>query len=144
MRTCADPPKTAGFAGLRLMLVLAVFAIGLVGSMVLPGCSTLTNIEQAITGQQAVLTVKIVGSTVDSIMTTAAKAHVLHDLTDAQWQTLGALHDKFQPIYQAEVAAIVKANGATANTTPTAALTALMSQIIATAEAFKKPAPPAK
>ncbi len=113
------------------------FVLALAASFALPACTTLTNIEHAITGQKAVLTVEIVGSTVDSIMQTAAKARVAGDITAAQWDTIAALHDKYRPVYLAEVANIKSANGAS----PSAALTALMSQIIATAEGFAKAKP---
>lgn len=121
----------------RLALCLT---LALAASFAVTGCSTLTKIEHALTGQPAILSVEIVGSTVDSIMQAAAKARVAGDITASQWATIAALHDKYQPIYQAEVANLVKANGAAASASPSAALTAIMSQIVATAEAFKKPA----
>ena len=116
-------------------------------TLTLTGCATFqkvetyaSNVGAAITGHNATVTVEVIGATVDSIMQGAAKAYHNGDLTAAQWATIAALHDRYQPVYQAEVAAIVKANGTTASAPPSPTLASLYAEFSSLVASFKTPA----
>ena len=99
-----------------------------------------SNVGAALTGHNATITVEVIGSSVDSIMQGAAKARHDGDLTAAQWDKIAALHDRYQPIYNAEVAAIVKANGTAAGAPPSPTLASLYAEFSSLVASFKTPA----
>ena len=117
--------------------VLSIVAACLLGAFSvapLSGCSFLSKTEAALTGQNAVITCKIVGLTVQTIMRDAAKAYVAKEITAAQWQVLADLNDnKFQPAYALEVK-----NIAAEENPASTALVSLMGQIVSTYHSYGK------
>lgn len=85
---------------LRLCLLVAL--------LFLPAALATTGCHTAPTARvQQVTTLKVIGATVDTAMTTAA--HLLKDdrITWAQWQRIAAFHDEqFQPAFNLAVAAV--------------------------------------
>ncbi len=121
--------STKAVLSFALALVLAAFAVAQIS-----GCSFLSKTEAALTGQNAVVTCKIVGLTVQTIMRDAAKAYVAKEITAAQWQTLADLNDnKFQPAYTLEVK-----NIAAEENPASTALVSIMEQIVSTYHSYAK------
>lgn len=95
------------FRSIALAAVLALTGFMLWG---LTGCATLRRAETVLTGHDATLTVGIVGVTAKSVVEDAAKLKGAGVITPEQWAKIAAAYDAFLPIYNAEVAAIAKAN----------------------------------
>ncbi len=114
----------------------------------LTGCQTFqkvetyaSNVGAALVGHNATVTVEVIGSGVQSICDLAAKAYHNGDITKAQWDKLADLKDnRYLPVYRAEVAAIVKANGNPAGAPASASLSSLYAEFKGLAESFKLPA----
>ena len=126
---------------LAFATVLALTGLMLWG---VSGCSTIRRVEtyaagvgSAITGHTAIVTVEVIGATVDSIMHGAAKAYHNGDITAREWDAIAALHDRYQPVYLAEVAAIVKANGTASQAAPSPTLASLYAEFVKLASLFK-------
>ena len=122
-----------------LATVALLLAIGCGLAIGLSSCSYVAGVGHALTGQNATLTVEIVGTSVDAVMKAAAKAYHAGDITKAQWDAIAALDARYLPVYEAEKNAIEKAN---APGVPSASLTGYLAQFYSLAESFKKPASP--
>jgi len=105
-----------------------------------PGCATIRRVETALTGHDAALTVGIVGLTAKTAVEDAAKLKGAGVISPAQFAAVASAYDRFLPLYNAEVAAIAKAN-ASANAPASAQLADLFRQVIALYNAAKAPSP---
>ena len=121
----------------NLALVLAV-------SLAFTGCASFTTrlagLKTAVTGQNATLTVEIVGVTVDALMKDAAKAYHTGDMTKTQWDKVAALHARYLPVFNAE-RLLIEATRSNTEHAPSAALLGLLADFKQLAESFAHPAP---
>jgi hypothetical protein len=107
--------------------------------LTLTGCATLSRVQHALTGHDAALTVGIVGLTAKTAVEDAAKLKGSGVITPEQFAAVAAAYDRFLLLYNAEVAAIAKAN-ASANSPASSQLADLFRQVIALYNAAKAPA----
>ncbi len=114
-----------------LRSLLCVVTLALAGFTLsgVTGCAALSRVTHALTGSEAVLTLKIAGATADTVMKTAATAYHAGDLSAVQWLRIATLHDeKFLPLYRTELAALKAANQSDAP--PSAALVAALGELL--------------
>lgn len=120
----------------RLALLLSLAAFPAVS---FTGCATIKRVNAVLTGHDAALTVGIVGLTAKTAVEDAAKLKGAGVISPEQFSAVAAAYDRFLPLYNAEVAAIAKAN-ASANAPASAQLADLFRQVIALYNAAKAPA----